>query len=755
MGNKNDYIDVRELLRKYCSKWHYFLASIVLCCLLGIIYCRLFPSDYAVRANVLIQQEEISPLGNMGGLGQLFGASAYVDDEIFVISSHSLYKEVAEKLQINKTHYVSDGFLSSHLAYPEFPIDVVAPNIADTLRTVVAFKIKVDQNGLADIKAKAKHHTVAELEDVKLPAVVNTIYGDFTIVTTPNYIAGEELKSRVLFTGYDKAAERLDEEISVDLPSRKSNVISLAYDVQNPDLGKAVLDEVILLYNQRGINEKNQQAQKTAQFLEDRIALLAQDLNIAESNIQKYKENNKIIDVAAEAAFQTEKKESLEAELLTAEIELEIINMTHKFLTDSVTSYSMVPLTSSNSEIAEEINAYNELVVRRENLLRSAKSGNYALHQLNKQIDLLRGNILSTLVRENERSKIHLSEMKKVLSGAESKLNKIPTQEREYINMKRQQEVKQQLYLFLLQRQEETSIILANSIPKGQVVDKAYTLSDPIGLSNKWILVICFFLGLCIPPICLYFYQLLRDKVESRSDVENNLSVPILGEMCVDKSGNKLFVTERDNSSSGELMRLLRTNLQFMLRHTDDKIVLVTSTQSGEGKSFIAINLAASLSLQHGSKVIVVGMDIRKPKLGNYIGVNESVGVTTFLASANCQIDSIIQHVDGFENLDAIAAGPIPPNPAELLLSNKIEVLFGTLRMKYDYIIIDSAPIGMVSDTFSLNRIADATVYVTRLNHTRLSDLKYIKKICEDKRLKNISIVINGTKSKRGYGYGY
>lgn len=755
MENKNDYIDVRGLLRKFCSKWYYFLASVVVCCILGMVYCRLFPSKYAVRANVLIQQEGVNPLGGMGGIDQLFGSGAYVDDEIFVISSHSLYKEVAEKLQINKTHYVRDGFMLSHLAYPEFPIDVVAPAIADTLRTVVTFKIKVNENGHADIKAKAKRHTVAELENVRLPAVVNTIYGDFTVVATPDYIAGEEVTSRILFTGYDKAAEKLDEDISVDIPSRKSNVISLAYDVQNPDLGKAVLDEIISLYNQRGISEKNQQAHKTALFLEERIALLAHDLNIAESDIQKYKESNKIIDVAAEAAFQTEKKGKLEAELLAAETESEILNMTSKFLTDSVTAYDMVPLTASNSEIADGIKAYNELVIRRESLVRNAKNGNYALRQLNKQIDLMRGNILSTLNRESDRSQIQLAELRGKLSGADSKLRNIPTHEREYINMKRQQEVKQQLYLFLLQRQEETAIILANSMPKGQVVDKAYTLSEPLGLSTKWILVISFIIGLCIPPIGFYLYQLMRDKVETREDIENAVSTPILGEMCVDKSGRTLFVADRDNSSSGELMRLLRTNLQFMLNHADDKVVLVTSTQSGEGKSFIAVNLAASLSLQHGRKVVIVGMDIRKPQIGNYIGVRESVGVTTFLASPDCKIDSIIQHVDGYEDLDAIAAGPVPPNPAELLLSTKVDTLFDTLRTRYDYIIIDSAPVGMVSDTFSLNRIADATVYVTRLNHTRLSDLKFVEKIYQDKRLKNISLVINGTNSKHGYGYGY
>lgn len=298
-------------------------------------------------------------------------------------------------------------------------------------------------------------------------------------------------------------------------------------------------------------------------------------------------------------------------------------------------------------------------------------------------------------------------------------------------------------------------MLLANSVPKGVIIDEAFTLTEPLGLSAKWILVICFFIGLCIPPVGIYLYRLLRDKIDSRDDVEKNLSVPILGEMCQDGSGRSLVVADKDSSSSNELFRLLRSNLQFMLNHKEDKVVLLTSTQSGEGKTFIAINLAASLSLLQGKRVLLVGMDIRKPQVANYLEIPDSVGLTSYLAESDMNLDSIIRPVPGFNNLDVIVAGPIPPNPAELLTSTKVEELFAVLRNRYDYIIVDSAPVGMVSDTFTLNRIADAVIYVTRINHSSLSDLKFIESIYEDKRLKNMSVVVNGTKVKRGYGYGY
>ena len=753
--NSSDYIDVRALLRTYILKWYYFVISVVVCCLLGIVYCRINPDELAVRANVLIQQENTNPMASFGGLDRLFGSNGYVDDEIFVISSHSLYRDVAEELQTNKTHYVRDGFLKSHLAYPEFPIDVTAPAVADTLRTVVVFKVKVKKNGMADITAKAKRHTVAKLKNVTLPAVVKTIYGDFTVETTLSFPKGEEVSSKILFAGYDRAAEDLSRDIEVDIPSRKSNVISLAFDVPNSDYGRAILNAVMSKYNDRGIVEKNQQAEKTAIFLKDRIELLAHDLNIAESDIQKYKENNKIIDVVAEATYQTEKKGRLEAELLEAETDMEILKMTRDFLENSANAYDMIPLTINNQEMQEGIKEYNELVLRRENLKRNAKEHNYALKQLNKQIDLMRTNILSSVSKAYDGARIQLAELRKEKSGADSKLSNIPTQEREFLNMKRQQEVKQQLYLFLLQRQEENAMLFANPVPKGVIIDEAFTLTEPLGLSAKWILVICFFIGLCIPPVGIYLYRLLRDKIDSRDDVEKNLSVPILGEMCQDGSGRSLVVADKDSSSSNELFRLLRSNLQFMLNHKEDKVVLLTSTQSGEGKTFIAINLAASLSLLQGKRVLLVGMDIRKPQVANYLEIPDSVGLTSYLAESDMNLDSIIRPVPGFNNLDVIVAGPIPPNPAELLTSTKVEELFAVLRNRYDYIIVDSAPVGMVSDTFTLNRIADAVIYVTRINHSSLSDLKFIESIYEDKRLKNMSVVVNGTKVKRGYGYGY
>ena len=753
--NTSDFFDVNALVKTYVSKWYWFVISVIFCLVMAFLFCRIYKRPMAIRANVLIQQEDSNPMADLGGMGSLFGSKGFVEDEVFVIASHSLFSDVAKELGINKMHYVSDGFLKSHLAYPEFPVDVVAPGIADTLMSTIVFKVKINDKGLANIKAKVKRDVIGKAKDVTLPAQLHTDYGDFTIVTTPEYVKGKSLKTTISFTGYDVAAEDLDKEVLAYRGSKKSNVISLALNTPNADYGTAVLNKIIEKYNERGINEKNLQGEKTAAFLNDRIGLLSNELNESESAIQRYKEQNRIVDVAAEANYQSVKKGQMESAVFNTEKEIALLKLTREFLADSLNYTELIPASVANGGVQSGINTYNALVFKRLELTQNAKQNSYALRQLTKQMDLVRANLLVSSDKALENAELNLSKIKAEQSSIAGKLGNIPTQEREYINMKRQQEIKQEIYLFLLQKQEENAMLLANSIPKGQIIDEAFSLSEPLGLSKKVILLIALVLGLLFPPMLLYIRSLVRSKFETKEDVERRISAPILGEMCVDRSGRNLVVSATDTSSATELFRLIRTNLQFMLGGENDKVVLMTSTRSGEGKSFISLNLAATLSLLEGKRVLLVGMDIRNPQLANYLGINPPMGLTNYLSASNVSLESIIQPVPGVADCDVIVAGPIPPNPAELLASKKVDELFAKLRTMYDYIVIDSAPVGMVSDTFSLDRVADATVYVTRVNYSTVSDLRFVEDIYTNNRLKKLSVVVNGTTSKKGYGYGY
>lgn len=754
-NHNSDFIDIKGLLRQYLSKWYLFVISAVVCGGIALVFCKARQRTYAVRANVLIQVDDTNPLSAMGAVGDMLGSKGRVDDEVYVISSHSLLRDVVKELGLNQTNMVKRGMLKRIDTYPEAPLKIVtAPGVPDTLSTAISFKVRINDKGLASVTAKAKREKVAQVKNQPLPVTLNTPYGDFTIEKTEYFVEGEPLNDNMSFSGYHGAAEDLALDVSASIASKKSNAIELAIDTKNTKLGEAILNEIITLYNQRGIREKNLQGEKTSQFITERLAILNEGLNDSEVAIENYKRTHNITDLTVEMSYNTQKKGELERALLNAETQAEILKMTLEFMQNPENAYALVPATIP--DLAEAMTSYNEIVLKRMEILGSAHPNNAMLQQLNAQIDAMRANVLTSISRAKASADLTVQEIKGRKDATLSNLDQMPTQEREFLTLKREQLVKQNLYTFLLQRGEETQMLLANAVPKGQIVDEAYTLNKPLGLGNMMIMALAMCMAMCLPPAYLFVRKLLRNKFETREEAEKMIDVPVLGEMCqIRENAGTLMVGNGVYSSASELFRLLRTNLLFMLNGANDKVVLMTSARSGEGKSFISINLAATLALLKGKRVLLVGMDIRKPQLANYLGIKPTPGLTEFLSTPGMPLENIIRRNIPVENMDLIVAGPIPPNPAELLASEHVDELFAKLRTMYDYIVIDSAPVGMVSDTFSLNRVADATVFVTRVNHTQNSDLEYLNKIHADKRLNKLSVVINGTQSKQGYGYGY
>ncbi len=754
-NHTSDFIDIKGLLRQYLSKWYLFVISVVVCCGIALLFCKARQRTYGVRANVLIQVDDTNPLSAMGAVGDLLGSKGRVDDEVYVISSHSLLRDVVKELGINQSNMVKRGILKRVDTYPDNPLKIVtAPGLADTLTTGISFKVKVNEKGMATIKAKAKRKIIADVKNQPLPVTLSTPYGDFTIEKTEFFTDGEELNDNMSFSGYHAAAEDLALEVSASIASKKSNAIELAIDTKNPALGEAILNEIITLYNQRGIREKNLQGEKTSQFIADRLVILNEGLNDAELAIEQYKRDHNLTDLKIDMTYNSQKMGDLEKSLLAAETDSEILKMTLEFMQNPENAYALVP--STIPDLAEAMNSYNEIILKRIELMGSAHPNNVMLQQINAQIDAMRANVLSSIKRAKVSADLTVKEIKNQVDFTKSSLSQIPTKEREFYTLQREQLVKHNLYMFLLQRGEETQMLLANAVPKGQIVDEAYTLNKPLGLGNMMIMMLAMCMALCLPPAYLFLRKLLRNKFETREEAEKFVNVPVLGEMCqIRESKGSVVVGNGIYSSSSELFRLLRTNLLFMLNGADDKVVLMTSARSGEGKSFISINLAATLALLKGKRVLLIGMDIRKPQLANYLGIPANPGLTEYLSTPGMPVENIIRRNTPIENMDVIVAGPIPPNPAELLASDHVDELFAKLRTMYDYIIIDSAPVGMVSDTFSLNRVADATVFVTRVNYSQITDLQYLNKINEDKRLNKLSVVINGTQSKQGYGYGY
>ncbi len=755
----SEFIDVKGLLGDYLRHWPWFVVSMVFFLGIGLLYTRISKPMYAVRASVLIAQKEDSPLdamgAGMGAIGSLFGAKGSVDDEYYVLSAHSIYRQTVREMGLNRHHYVRLGFLRTIEKFDEYPVEIEVPaGMCDTLKSSISFRVKAKPDRSAKVTLTIDGEKQFKNKEVKLPHTFKTPLGDFTLVPTEYFPAKKGVTTTVSVSGYNAAAEDLADKLSVEVPNKRANVISLGMNTPYPEHGEMVLDEMVRQYNIRGIEEKNRQAVKTREFLNERIALLEGDLSAAETDIQSYKQQQGIIDVEAEAIYQTEKRGKIEESLIKAEVENEVLRMTADFVRKPGNAYELIPAPAvDNKGLQDAIGSFNELVLRRMQLAGNAKAGNLALKRLDEQIDAMRASVVASLNRACLAGEASARDLRAKLGGTMGRLGNVPVQERAFIDKERQRKIKQEIYVYLLQRQEENAIMLANATPKGQIVDEAYTLKKTLGMGRMSILVICMLLGLCLPPVALYLRKVVLNRAETRSDVEHATDVPIIGEISISRSGRHLVVDKAETSSTAELFRLMRSNLLFVITPPQEKVVLVTSATPGEGKSFVATNLAASLAIL-GKRVLLLGMDVRKPRLAQYLDIDPRFGLTQYLAGNDLKPEQLIEHLPGYDNFDVIVSGPVPPNPSELLTSPRLDALMAELRRSYDFIIVDTAPVGRVSDTFALNRIADASIFVVRLGHTSLPDLSLADEIYEQKRLKKLSIAVNGTPARRSYGYG-
>ncbi|MDD6723183.1 MAG: polysaccharide biosynthesis tyrosine autokinase [Bacteroidales bacterium] len=757
--DKSQFFDVKSLFNDYRRHWWWFVISLFLCGAMAVVYVKTHNAQYAVCANVLVSDDNTGSFTAMSGMSDLFGSSANVEDEVYVISSHSVLRDVARNLGIYKTHYVKKGLLGGYLAYPDFPVDVTAESsLLDTLNTTMTFKVNVGKDGKADIKMYADGKKIGQEKNLRLPVSLNTKYGRYTVLPTPDYPKGEKVKTTISISGYDDAAEDLAHSISSDRASRKSNMINLYMRTENTAYGKDVLNEIVDNYNRRGISYKNRQGEKTLEFINDRLAIISGDLSTAEKDIQDYKKDHKITDVGVEASYNMGVRGTADHALVQAETESEIIKMTRDFLRQPGNEFQLVPITSNMPKsLGDAINEYNNLVIKRMEVADNARGNNTALRRLDESIGSLRRNIDTSLTKALETSQVQVREARSRLNSSLSKLGNVPAQEREFLGLKRQQAVKQELYIFLLQRREETAMMIANAIPKGRIIDEAYSLSQPVSVKMKTVLAIALLIGLIVPCLLLYLRRLFRTKFDDIQELRALTDIPVVGEICKDKNAENLVVTPGSSTPTTELFRMVRSSLQFMTAGDGCHTILVTSTRPGEGKSFISVNLAASFAIT-GKRVVLLGMDIRNPQLGNYLGLKHNAGITNFLADPSLSIDSIIMSSPRVQGCDVILAGPVPPNPSELLSSAAVDKLFAELRERYDYIIIDSAPSGMVSDTLSLGHVADMTLYVTRADYTLRRDVTFVNNLSTDNRLPRIALVLNGVPMRAkayGYGYGY
>ena len=752
-------IDFSAFVRKYKRYWWLFLLSLIACISIAFVYLKIAKRVYNVKAVVLVAQDD-----NGAGAGasllksmKLMGQGSKVDDEMVVFSSQELCTQVVNQLKLNHSYIEDKGwFKPERDHYNSSPIEVIAPEeMFDTLSSV-KFKIDVDKAGRANIKATSGKHKLADVKGVTLPTTLKTVYGRFAINTTKKFKQGKECHITARLTGNQILGERLNKRIKVKLASKKSNGINLSIAENNKSRGMDILNTLMDLYNDRGQREKDEQAINTAKFIDERLALIYKGLTSSEADIESYKKAHKIVDPELQIKSAVAKQELSDRAIIKLETNKQLLGMVRDFVSNPANKHSYIPFEVDSSAASGSIRAYNNLLAKRQELAQSAKGDNLALKQLDEQIDAMHGNVVQGINSSIKGVDIQLNKMRSQFNQTASEMGQVPTEEREARELLRQQGIQNTLYTFLLEKREENALVLAATTPKGKIVDHAYAQTTPISPNRMVVLVMALLASLLLPLLLVYLKDLFTTKFSNQDELEEISQVPFIGHIHHNRHNTQLVVKEGKTSAIVELFRYVRNNLQFMLNKEDDKVILVTSSVSGEGKSFISTNIASSFALL-GKRVALVGMDIRSPKLATMLDLQEVPGVTSYLSRSDVTLDQIAQPCREVNGLDVFVGGAIPPNPSELLLSDRVKDMFRDLRERYDVIIVDSAPVAMVSDSFALDKYSNATVYVTRANYTKRNLIKFMNRIAANKQLKNMCVVLNDTKPSNDntYGYGY
>ena len=765
-----EQINIQEILFRYLIHWPWFVVSVIVCVALAWGYLRLTTPVYNISATVLIKDEKKGGGANMSselekmGLNGFVSSSSNIENEIEVLKSRTLAREVVSSLGLFVTYMDEDKFPNKEL-YRTSPVLVsLTPQEADRLPQTMEIDMLLQPAGAMDVQVKVgKKGYRKHLE--KLPAVFPTDEGTvafFANNDTLSSLRPESVTTERHITAYINrpfaVAKGYAGSLLITPTSKATSVVTVSLKNSNTQRGKDYIDKLLEMYNINANNDKNEVAQRTAEFIDERIDIISKELGSTERDLENFKRSAGITDLTSEAQIALTGNAEYEKKRVENQTQINLVMDLKKYLQGS--GYEVLPANVGlqDAGVAGAIDRYNEMVAERKRLLRTSTESNPAIVNLTTSIRAMRSNIQTTLDATLKGLEITKADLIREASRYSRRISDAPTQERQFVSIARQQEIKSGLYLMLLQKREENAIVLAAIANNAKIIDEAQADSTPISPKRMTIYLAALAFGIGIPVGVIYLIGLTKFKIEGRADVEKLTSLPVVGDIpLADEKTGAIAVFENQNNLMSETFRNVRTNLQFMLENGKN-VILVTSTVSGEGKSFISANLAISLSLL-GKKVVIVGLDIRKPGLNKVFNLpKKEYGITQFLTNSTVNLMDLVHHSDINKNLYILPGGTVPPNPTELLARDGLEKAVEILRKNFDYVILDTAPVGMVTDTLLIGRVADLSVYVCRADYTRKTEFTLINELAENNKLPNLCIVINGLdlqKKKYGYYYGY
>ncbi len=735
-------IDIKMMLFKYLSYWKWFLASFVLFMGLAAWYLMRTTPQYESRASILIKDGKSTGAGvSMLEELDLFSSTKVVENEIEILRSHTLIERVVRDLNLQVDYSAKAGLRTVSL-YEGLP-----------------FRVDVEQEGSYDgpFEMTFPQSGGVAIDGVLYPANEPFAFGQGMLKVTVDEerMASWDRSRTVLVSVGDVQgmAAALRKQIDVKPSAKGTSVLILSLVGTNPRKAEDILNHLIKVYDQASVADKNNMAGITLQFIDERLQLLAADLKEEEQRVEQYKASNGITDISSESQIFLAQLQANDAQLSQTDIRLALLDDVKTYVTrpDNRTGVAPAMMGVEDPVLSGLLSSLTAAESERASALRTTKAANPIVLAMDDQIAGLKSRILDNLESQRAGLQITRAKLLKENRRFEQTIQSMPRKERELMDITRQQEIKNQQYVYLLAKREETAISYAATLPDSRLIDPAHTSNLPVRPVKKNIVTVFLLLGLIFPVVVILVRDLFDSKIGSKEDIEKRTGATVVGEIGHLEQVSKIILLAKNQSRDAEQIRTLRTNISFMLTGQGAHTVLVTSSISGEGKSLISANLGSAYAAL-GKRTVVLGFDLRKPGLHLIFGLNNDAGLTDYL-TGQASVDKILQRVPGAENLDVITSGHTAPNPQELMHGPALAALFDELRQRYDYIIVDSAPVGLVSDAKVLDRQAEATIYVVRQRFTPKDRLRAVREIVSSRQLTNVAIVVNDIRLDEWYGY--
>lgn len=758
-SNKNDQgLNIVDLFMYLASQWKWFLLSILICGGIAWYNYARAPLVYFRSATVIIKDP--SNKASTSGLDRFdnFINKVNVANEILQFRSKKLMREVVQRVHADVSYQIKDGLRSNEL-YNESPVLVSLPDALPEQSFSFTMTLKdaktVTLSDFSGIEAKPSY-------EVALNDTVAIIEGMNVVVTATNYLRDSWLNTpiRVQKLPVESMVNYYKNALGIQQEEEEASILTLALKDSSPARAEDVLNTLITVYNEEAIKEKNQVAVNTANFINERLIIIERELGNVESNLESFKQRNQIVDIASSAGMYMTESQKYNADAMELETQLRLANFIKDYLTDPSKETDLIPSNTgiSDMNIENQISLYNAAKLKRDHLIDDSSVNNPVVQELNNSLRAMKQSIIRAVDNMIVSLNVKRNDAQNREMRAQDRVTAIPTKERQMLSIERQQKIKEALYLFLLNKREENALSQAIADNNARVIDGAEGSNAPISPNRNRILLLGLLVGIALPGAVCLAILFMDTRVHGRKDIEGVTSVPYLGEIPLDKEAMKdhrkkvMAVKEQGDDIVSEAFRILRTNMAFLSKKDKPaQVITFTSFNIGAGKTFIARNLSMSLAYMK-KRVVMVDLDIRKGTLSRHFG-HYHVGVTNYLSDNTVKVDDIIQHQEGF---DLIPAGILAPNPAELLMDNRLDELMNELRTRYDYIIADNVPVGLIADATIANRIADLTIFVVRAGKLDRRQLPDIEKLYQEKKLKNMALVLNGANPERhGYGYSY